>query len=233
MTFYDIIDSLIDLSKVDKDKQKGDGYEAAPQWSGQKRPTVVRSKAARREIHDNLTTIEDVTAACYHEAGHLIYANLIGFKYAVNTAGFRILGPQIEYHEATNIKPARYEGTPTAICCPGLHVKIPDTNPGLLDTAMISVAGGEAVGYFSAKNNKSMWKRGTYDDQERFKRFATDVRNRVGRPIEPYITHWQDATTNVRKDFASDLYVSDIETEALCAMMLVFRPVFLNTKDSQ
>src|SRR6266851_4451526 len=161
MTFYEIIDSLIDVTGVPVDKRCGEGYEAA-----------------RKEIHDNLATIEDVTAVCYHEAGHLIYANLVGFKYNVNTADFRIVGPQIEYHEATNSEPAWYESTSTAIRSTGLRAKIPHTNEGLLDLATVSVAGGESVRNFSEKKSKPMWKLGNRDDEKRFKRVADDIRNR-------------------------------------------------------
>jgi hypothetical protein len=63
MTFYEIIDNLIGLTQVPEDKRQGDGYETA-----------------RKEIHDNLAADEDVKAVCYHEAAHLIYANLVGFK---------------------------------------------------------------------------------------------------------------------------------------------------------
>jgi hypothetical protein len=214
MTLHEIIDSLIDVTGVPLLKQQGKKYEDA-----------------RKEIHDNLTTIEDVTAACYHEAGHLIYANLVGFKYNVNTTDFKILGPRIKYVEENGVD--CYDATPTAIDCPGLHTKIPETNDGLFDTATISIAGGESVSHFSKKKNKPMWKRGDYDDRDRFQRFATNIYMRVGRPINPYMTHWRDAAVKVLVDFASETYTSDIETEALYAMMHVFRPVFLNTSDSQ
>jgi len=202
--FYEILDSLIDVTRVPADKRTGDEYEAA-----------------RKEIHDNLATVEDVMAGCHHEAGHLIYANLVGFKYKLNTADFRIVGPQIEYHEATG-----YDPTPTAIYAPGLHAKIPHTNDGLLDTAKIAVVGGESVRYFSAKKSKPMWKLGNHDDKKRFQRFADGIRNRKGTVIEPYIIHWQDATEEVQKDFASERYVLEIEGAALFAMLKIFPPVF-------
>jgi hypothetical protein len=211
MTFYETIDSLIDVVGVPVDKRCGEGYETA-----------------RKEIHDNLATIEDVTAVCYHEAGHLIYANFIGFKYNVSTADFRIVGPQIEYHEARDDEPSWYESTSTAIRTPGLQAKMPHTNEGLLDAAMIAAAGGESVRYFSVKKSKPMWTLGNRDDEKRFKRVADDIRNR-NTTIKPYIVHWQDATAEVQGHFASDLYVSDIEGEALFAMLNVCHPVFAST----
>lgn len=217
MTFYETIDSLIDVTSVPVDKRCGEGYDDA-----------------RKEIHDNLTTTEDVTAVCYHEAGHLIYANLVGFKYMVNTSDFRIVGPQITYLAAAGDRPERYESTSTAIRTPRLQAKIPRTRDGLMDAATIAVAGGESVSHFSSKKNKAMWKRGDYDDKARFKDLADGIRNRVGPAmIEPYIVYWQHATAKVREDFARDVYVPDIEGHALHAMISVFHPVLLSTKDSQ
>jgi hypothetical protein len=215
MTFYETIDSLIDVEGVPAGKRCGEGYEAA-----------------RKEIHDNLATIEDLTAVCYHEAGHLIYARLVGSKYNVSTADFRIVGPQIKYHEATDANPPRYESTSTAIRTPGLRVKIPRTNDGLLDTALVAVAGGESVRDFSTKKNKPMWKLGNADDKDQFKRLADGIRN-CNDTIKPYIDHWRDATAKVQEDFESDRYVSEIEGEAWYAMLSVFSSVFSNTKDSQ
>ncbi len=147
--FYEILDSLIDVTRVPADKRTGDEYEAA-----------------RKEIHDNLATVEDVMAGCQH------------------------------------------------------------TNDGLLDTAKIAVVGGESVRYFSAKKSKPMWKLGNHDDKKRFQRFADGIRNRKGTVIEPYIIHWQDATEEVQKDFASERYVLEIEGAALFAMLKIFPPVF-------
>jgi hypothetical protein len=213
MTFRETIDSLIDVMQVPEEKRCGEGYETA-----------------RKEIHDNLATIEDVTAVCYHEAAHLIYANLVAFMYKVSAAKFAIVGPQITYHSATDDRPERYESTSTAIRTPGLQARIPRTSEGLMDAATIAVAGGESVSHFSSKKNKSMWKRGDYDDKGRFKYFADDVRNRVGPVmIEPYIVYWQNATEKVREDFARETYVSDIEREAQHAMKNVFPPVFSST----
>jgi hypothetical protein len=211
MTFYETIENLIDVVGVPAGKRSGAGYDAA-----------------RKEIHDNLTTIEDVTAVCYHEAGHLIHANLVGFKYGVSTTNFRIVGPLIEYHEATNDKAAWYESTSSAIRTPGLQAVIPSTNEGLQDLARIAVAGGESVRHFSAKKHKPTWKFGNRDDEMKFKRFADGIRNR-NTTIKPYIIHWQDATGMVQGDFAADRYVSDIEGEAHFAMLNVFPPVFLST----
>ena len=219
MTFHEIIDSLIDVKQVPEEKRCGDGYEAA-----------------RKDIHDNLATIEDVTAGCYHEAGHLIYATNFGFALQVDVSGFRILGPHITYHPATNDEAERYEPTPMAISTPGLQRQLRDTSDAVFEMAKIGVAGGETIEYFRVKLNKPMWKRGDKNDEGRFNGFANGVLSRVGHPpIDFPHNYWRDAKTAVQEDFAQGRYNSEIEREALIAKIQVFPLLFLtkNTKDSQ
>jgi hypothetical protein len=219
MTFYEIIDSLIDVNAVPEKKRSGEGYGDA-----------------RKEIHDNLVTIEDVTAACYHEAAHLIYATNLGFALKADVSGFQILGPHIKYYPATDDKAEWYEPTTMAISTPGLHKKLRDTHSAVFEMAKIGVAGGESVEFFRKKLSKPMWKSGNKDDWARFKLFASGVLSRVGNPpIDFPHNYWRDAETAVRHDFAQGLYDSEIEREALIAKIQVFPLVLLseNTKDSQ
>jgi hypothetical protein len=219
MTFHETIDSLIDVVGVPAGKRSGAGYEAA-----------------RQDIHDNLATIEDAAAGCYHEAGHLIYATNFGFALGIDVSEFRILGPNITYHPATVKDSEWYEPTAMAISTPGLQMKVRDTSDAVLEMAKIGVAGGESIEFFRNKFNKPMWKRGDRNDKDRFKIFATGVLIRVGNPpIDFPHNYWRDAKTAVQQDFAQGVYNSDIEREALIAKIQVFPHVFLslNTKDSQ
>jgi len=56
--------------------------------------------------------------------------------------------------------------------------------------------------------------------------------NSVGTCLKVVDTR-RDATAKVQGDFASAPYVSDIEGQALYAMMSVFHPVFSSMKDSR
>jgi hypothetical protein len=129
-------------------------------------------KAARKDIHDNLATVEDVAAGCYHEAAHLIYATNFGFALNIDVSEFRILGPYITYHPATDKDPELYEPTAMAISTPGLQRKVRDTSDAVFEIAKIGVAGGECLEFFRNKLNKPMWKRGDKNDEDRFKIFA-------------------------------------------------------------
>ena len=153
--FYEIIESLIDVRLVPEGKRCGEGY-----------------KAARDDIHDNLATIEDVAAGCYHEAGHLIYATNFGLALSASVSEFKILGPHIAYHLATDTTAERYEPTPMAISVTALNRKVRDTSDNVLEMAKIGVAGGESIEFFRNKLNKPMWKRGDKNDEGRFKDFC-------------------------------------------------------------
>lgn len=213
---FKIIDGMIDVSEVPQEKRNGDNYDNA-----------------RKHIHDTLATLEDVEAGCYHEAGHLIYATNFGFALGVDVSEFRILGPHIKYHPATDTEAEWYEPIPMAISTPGLHKNVPYTSSAVLEMAKIGVAGGESVEYFQKKMNKPMWKRGDPNDQERFKIFAKGVLDRVGKSIDFPHNYWADAKTAVGKDFEQELYASDIEREAMLAMLQVFPLAFLSMKGSQ
>src|SRR6266481_4296666 len=104
MAFFEIIDSLIDVTGVPKCKRNGEQYEAAC-----------------KEIHDDLSDVGDVEATCYHESAHFVYATFLGYKLKKDTSAFKIIGPRIEYHPATNAKPEWYEPTTSALKAPGLQ----------------------------------------------------------------------------------------------------------------
>jgi hypothetical protein len=221
VTLYEIIDGLIDANdlllkaneRVPMDERNQKDYQDD-----------------RKEIHDDLATIEDVKAVCYHEASHLIYATNVAFAFGIDPSKFRIIGPHVKYHPSKAIT-ERYEPTTSAIKAPGLE-SLPDTNAALEELAKIAVAGGESVAHFAKLFDKPMWKRGDKGDRSRFINHAKAVSNKVGRGIEPGHIYWNGAAILVGKDFELELYDSDIKRDATLAMFQVFPGVFSNMKET-
>ncbi len=103
MTVYEIIDGLIDVSQVLPEKQKGEGYESA-----------------RKLIHDEFATAEDVEVGCYHEAGHWTQAILSANQLKINPSGIKVIGPGIKYYGPRDGKPERYDAFPLKVEMDGI-----------------------------------------------------------------------------------------------------------------
>src|SRR5258708_1109945 len=100
MTFYEIIDGLIDAGDLLLNKQ-----ERVPGGKGSDKDyTDVRAV-----IHQELSSVEDVETACYHESAHFIYSTLLGFKLQKDVTYFRVIGPTIKYHPPNGTNPEWYE----------------------------------------------------------------------------------------------------------------------------
>src|SRR6266702_4694249 len=105
MTFYEIIDGLIDAGdKVQADKRSGDGYATA-----------------RQRIHEELASSHDVEVACYHEAGHWAYSLPVVKLSVGNLKLLRVIGPRIKYYAATDGRPEKYDATPTGLESPKIQ----------------------------------------------------------------------------------------------------------------
>jgi len=207
MTFSEIIDSLIDTVDVPEGKRNGEGYESA-----------------RKEIHDDLSDVGDVEAACYHESAHFVYATFLGYRHKKDTSAFRVMGPKIEYHAPTDIEPEWYESTSSWLKAPGLS--LPYTNESMEELAIVGVPGGESVRYFHPKR-----KPGDRNDWKRFEVLCKTARNHVGSLIQPAHIYWEHAAKTVREDFGFKRHNLLIEAKAELTKWDVFQSVFSNTKE--
>jgi len=135
MTFSEIIDSLIDTVDVPEGKRNGEGYESA-----------------RKEIHDDLSDVGDVEAACYHESAHFVYATFLGDRHKKDTSAFRVIVPKIEYHAPTDIEPEWYESTSSWLKAPGLS--LPYTNESMEQLAIVGLAPAESARHFPAQRKQ-------------------------------------------------------------------------------
>lgn len=220
MTFYEIIDGLIDFGdslldeheRVPSDKRNDKNYTDA-----------------RAEIHQELANVEDVETGCYHESAHFAYSMFLGFKLKKDVTHFRIVGPTIKLHPPTNTEPEWYEPTSMAIKTPGLPLSY--NIESLEELALIAVAGGESVRWFRPKQ-----KRGNKNDYRRFKQ----LRGMVFHGLHPIYRHtlkstkyyWKKAAQEVRSDFRQGLHNSLIEAKARLTMTEVFGSVFSNIKET-
>jgi hypothetical protein len=221
MTFYEIIDRLIDA---------GDSLLDEPERVPADKRSDKNYIDARDEIHQELSSAEAVEAACYHESGHFAYSVILGFKLEKDTTHFRIIGPTIKYHPPTDTEPEWYEPTPTATRTPGLP--LPYNNESLEELALVVVAGGESVRWFRPKQ-----KRGNKNDYRRFKK----LREMVFHGVHPDYRHtikstkyyWKKAAQEVRSDFKQGRHNGRrnqlVETKAQLVMNEVFGPVFSNS----
>jgi hypothetical protein len=208
VTFYDTIESLINVDQVPILKRSGKGYDDA-----------------RNEIHDDLAEVGDVEAVCYHEAAHFIYAVLLGTKLQKDTSLFQIIGPKIDYH-SPGVEPEEYEATSSGLKTPGLD--LPYNHENVQEIARIAVAGGEAVQYFHPKR-----KRGDASDRRNFEKFCKKARMRAGGDIEPPHVYWNEAARDVEKEFQLQQYNLLIEVKAELVKRDVFHAVFSNMKVTQ
>jgi hypothetical protein len=69
MTFYEIIDGLIDAGDLLLNEQ-----ERVP--SGKRSDKNYTD--ARDTIHQELSSVQDVEAGCYHESAHFVYSTFFG-----------------------------------------------------------------------------------------------------------------------------------------------------------
>jgi hypothetical protein len=202
MTFYEIIDSLIDVTGVPKCQQKGEGYESA-----------------RKSIHDEFATVEDVEIGCYHEAGHWAFAVLVANQLGVDGSLFDVVGPRIKYDAKTNL----YDATPTGLSLPGMENRKAQNESEVMAMARIAVAGGEAVHHFYGPNQN----RGDKDDRDRFKVYSKEARLWLGGPIDPPHVYWNKAIEDARGiDFKDALFALRVSQKAELVKEQQFGPVF-------
>jgi hypothetical protein len=218
MTFSEAIDALIDA---------GDLLLSEPDRVPLDKRGDKKYSNARATIHQELSSIEDVEAACYHESAHFVYSTFLGFKLKKDVTLFRIIGPTIKYHPRNDPYPEWYEPTPTAVQTPGLP--LPYDNESLEELALVAVAGGESVRCFRPKQ-----KRGNKNDYGRFDQVREMVFIRLHRDYRHTIkstkSYWKKAAREVRNGFKQGVNNQLIEVKARLVMTEVFGPVLLNTK---
>jgi hypothetical protein len=182
MTFYDVIDGLIDAGdKVPAVKRNGDDYTTA-----------------RKIIHDELASQHDVEVGCFHEAGHWAYSLPVVKLSGGNTKLLKVIGPRIKYHPATNDKSQKYDATPTGLESP--KIDRPDYSNRLLKLlAKVAVAGGESVSQFYGPKEK----RGDTNDRGKFCALHKEYRFCLTRSIirEDADVYWLQALKDVQNDF--------------------------------
>jgi hypothetical protein len=192
-TFYEIIDGLINVEQVPVDKRSGDGYVAA-----------------RKLIHDELSSEHDVEVACYHEAAHWTYSIPV-IKLSVGDQRLlKVVGPRIEYYPATNDRPEKYDPIPMGLQSP--HIDPRDYSDRLLELlAKVAVAGGESVCQFYGPKEK----RGDTNDYGRFCdrheefRFCL-TRRVVSKDADAY---WKQALKDVQDDFRQNQLLIAVKAE--------------------
>jgi hypothetical protein len=220
MTFYETIDALIDAGdlllsekeRVPVDKRSVKGYTYA-----------------RALIHQELSSFEDVEAACYHESAHFVYSTFLGFKLKKDVTLFQIIGPTIKYHPRIDPYPEWYEPTPTAVQTPGLP--LPYDNESLEELALVAVAGGESVRCFrpyQKRGNKNDYGRFDHVREKVFRRLHPDDR----QTIKSTKYYWKKAARKVRSGFKQGLNNQLIEVKARLVMLEVFSSVLSSTKET-
>jgi hypothetical protein len=213
MTFYEIIDGLIDAGdEVPAVKRNGDGYAAA-----------------RKLIHDELASPHDVEVACYHEAGHWAVAVASADQLEADGSLFEVCGPRIKYYYPVDGKPERYEATPTGLKMVGMENWLPKSGSDVKIMARIAMAGGESVQHFYGPNQK----RGDVNDTGRFDELCRNTRLRLGGVIEaPYI-YREKALEEIQTDFRNVMFASNVSERAERVKQERFGPVFgFHTKET-
>lgn len=205
MTFWEIIDRLIDDGdQVPLINRKGNGYEAA-----------------RKLIHDELSSEHAVEVACYHEAAHWVYSIPIIKLSGGDFTLLKVVGPRIDYYPAANGKPEKYEPTPTGLQSPRIDPR--NYSNRLLELlAMVAVAGGESVFQFYGPKEK----RGDTNDDGRFFARHEEFRFCLTRGIvsEDAGVYWKKALKDVRDDFKQNQLLIAAKAEQI--KQEVFYPVF-------
>ena len=202
MTFFEIIESLINVTNVPEAKRSGVEYEAA-----------------RKLIHESLSCPEDVEAASYHEAGHWAFGILVANQLGVDGSLFDVVGPRIKYDTMNNL----YDATPTGLSLPGMKNWKAQDEDDVMAMARIAVAGGESIHHYYGPQGK----RGDKNDRCRFDAFCKDARLRLGGPIQPPHVYWDQAIADARgTNFKDVLFTSVIESKAALVRQQQFGPVF-------
>jgi hypothetical protein len=202
MTFYEVIDNLIDVTGVPETKRSGIEYEAA-----------------RNLIHIELSSMEEVEVACYHEAGHWAFAILVANQLAVDGSLFEVVGPRIKYDVS---KKNPYDATPTGLSLPGMENWKAQDEDDVGAMARIAVAGGESVHHFFGPTQK----RGDKNDKDRFEEFCKNARMRLGGVVEPPHVYWGQAIKDAQIDFKDTLFALRISAKAELVKHQQFGPVF-------
>lgn len=191
MTFYEMIDRLIDLTEVPEDKRRGEGYESA-----------------RRLIHEELANVMDVDVACHHEAAHWAEAVLVANQFGIGIDGslFKVVGPSITYDPSKDT----YEPTPTGLKMIGMEGWKAQTEEHVKILARIAVAGGESVHHFYGPNQKP----GDGNDIGRFNELCREAHMGLGSLIEPPHVYINDARESVRKEFEDERFKETVRVKA-------------------
>ena len=201
MTLHEIIDSLIDLSEVSLDKRGGDKYEQA-----------------RQIIHDSLNTVDDVEAACFHEAGHWAQAFLAAHQLDADGSLFKVVGPTIKYNRSKDT----YDATPTGLKLVGMEGWRASSEDDVKIMARIAVAGGESILCFYGPSRG----RADGNDIGRFKCFCRETRGYLGGIINAPHVYLNEATTDVRRDFQEERFKILLRAKTELIKRDVFGPVF-------
>jgi hypothetical protein len=192
VNFYDTIESLINVDLVPEKKRIGENYEAA-----------------RNEIHEELSTPEDVEAVCYHEAAHWIYAEFLGFELELSEDDLALIkpvGPRITYHPSDD-KPERYEAIVSAMAVP--IIRTTSYTERIVELlARMAVAGGESTNHFFKSH-----KRGDTDDLTLFQnRYKTARLTLTDIPIPA--VYLADARLYVQVDLRRDEFIKQLHEKA-------------------
>ena len=203
MTLHEIIEKLIDDGSLEADKRCGQGYEDA-----------------KKSIHDDLQTVEDVEVACHHEAGHWAYTVMESGWLGIDPADVRVVGPTIKYDSS---KTDPYDSTPT-----GLRMGVSNNWKAQCEKdveaiARIAVAGGESVRSFYGAGQR----RGDKDDWPRFDFFCREAKNRLGRIVsDTPKDYWDAAILIVRASFEDQAFKQIVKMKAEKIKINPFGPVF-------
>jgi hypothetical protein len=192
MTFYEIIDGLINVDAVPESNRRGKGYDDA-----------------RKEIHEEISVPNDVQAVCYHEAAHWIYAEFLGFELELSEDDLALIKPvglRITYYPSDD-KPGRYEAIVSAIAIPIIRTTS-YTERVVKLLARVAVAGGESTNHFFKSH-----KRGDTEDLAMFEqRYKTARLMLTDIPIPS--DYLADARLYVQTDLRRDEFIEQVHEKA-------------------
>jgi hypothetical protein len=154
----------------------------------------------RQEICDELLTIEDRQAVCFHEIGHLTYSRRTNYLTEPEKTDSRIFGPRMFYNEKTYC----FDGSPGSV---GLVTEQPYSpiqtyNEDILfEMAKIVVAGAEFVQFFMRNRHKL----GDTKDLDTFKdHYEIVAKNLADVDLRPLSVLLKDAKEAVYRDLLGD-----------------------------
>lgn len=201
MTLYETIDSLIDVTNVPEEKRQDKQYELA-----------------RKAIHDELSSVENIEIACYHEAGHWSEAVLAAHYLGANPQQVHVIGPTIGY------KQGKYDPIPTGLKIHGVESWQPQSENEVKAMARIAVAGAISVQHFRPDCTTC----GDTNDIGRFDQFCRDAHMRLRGTIQPPHIYIDEAKEAVRKDFCDPVFVEMVRLKSEAIKSEQFGPVFLS-----